>query len=155
MNSAPQTVPQYHMDIHHAKVLRKKFCYIFFFFFLAKVAAHREKCVDEWSSHTMWVADSSGDLGDQFICSASAICWDQSLRCPRRLSTLKESQACAGTGNSAVLQMNQCFGAHSLCRISHYLTVWIRLPPVEFPLIMSDVDYSRPEVALHIGLFKK
>ena len=37
MNSAPQTVLQYHMDIHHAKVLRKKFCYIFFFFFLQKL----------------------------------------------------------------------------------------------------------------------
>lgn len=39
MNSAPQTVPQYHMDIHHAKVLRRSFArfFFFFFFFLQKL----------------------------------------------------------------------------------------------------------------------
>lgn len=43
----------------------------------------KEKRVDEWSSHTMWVADSFWELGalggNQFICSASVICLDRSL----------------------------------------------------------------------------
>lgn len=97
-------VPQCHMYIQHAKegqVLQKKKKvllhffhqpFFFLFFFFSKSCCSGKKCVDEWSSHTKWVADSSGDLGDQFICSASAICWDQSLRCPRCLSPLKESQ---------------------------------------------------------------
>lgn len=140
------------MGIQHTKKkkrTKKSFAtFLSDFFFFLKLLLTGKKCVDEWSSHTMWVADSSGDLGDQFICSASAICWDQSLRCPRCLSTLKESQAHSGTGNSAALQMNQSFRARSLlCHCNAWFLItwlWMKHPLVEFPLIISGVDYNRP-----------
>lgn len=132
------------MDIQHTKKKTEKsfatFLFVFFFFFFKNLLLTGKMCwwmklscnVSCWQ---LW--RPAGPIHLQ-----RAICWDQSLRCPRRLSTLKESQACAGTGKSAALQMNQCFRAQSChCNTGFLITlnVWIRLP-----LIISDVDYNRP-----------
>lgn len=58
-----------------------------------KATTHREICVDEWSSHTKWVADSLWDQGNQFICSACAICLDKSWYLPDPWALWKSHRA--------------------------------------------------------------
>ena len=98
----------------------------------------------------MWVADSSGRPGGPIHLQRKC---DMFRSVPQMSQTPELFEKSHGPApaleNSAALQMNQSFTARGPSlplrrRISHYLSVWMRHPPVEFPLIIPDVHYNGP-----------
>lgn len=90
----------------------------------------------------MWVADSSEDIEDQFIRSASAICWDQFLRCPRCLNT-------AWKCHRPLLALDIPWHPRRIVAlesrgftISSYLPVWIRQSLVWIRSVISDIQWA-------------
>lgn len=115
---------------------------LFFFLSFTKLLLTGKKCVDEWNSHTMWVADSSGDIEDQFTPCASVICWDQFLRCPRCLNT-------AWKCHRPLLALDipwhpwRIIALESrVFRVSRYLSVQIRQSLVWIPRLISDIQWA-------------